>query len=159
MHLFLPAAIGDQIIAHAIQSLPAEAVGLLAGKQCCVEMAAPLRNIAKQRAFFADPYQQFQAERAIQSRRLDVLAIYHSHPDGCACLSELDMAMATRWNCVQVVISLQTNVKTVQLCAQSVDGTSLTQVELICPDGHFDPQIYTLRTDFAACDKHWAVPL
>jgi [CysO sulfur-carrier protein]-S-L-cysteine hydrolase len=159
MRLLLPASVGDQIIVHAIHSLPAESVGLLAGKQCRVEMALPLRNIAPQGSFLADPYDQFLAERDIQSRGLDVLAIYHSHPDGCACLSELDLAMATHWNCVQVVIALRTKVKTVQLRAHRLDGTSLTEVELTCPDGQFNPQTFALATEPVDCEKHRAVPL
>jgi proteasome lid subunit RPN8/RPN11 len=146
MPLFLPSAVGDLIIDHAISSLPAEAVGLLAGKHDHVEMAMPLRNIARHRAFLANPYDQFQAERAIQSKGLELLAIYHSHPDGCACLSDLDVATARHWSCVHLVISLQTKPRSIHLRGYRLAGASPTEVELYCPEG----QLHTSRLGWAA---------
>jgi len=151
MPLFLPAAVGDLIIDHAISSLPAEAVGLLAGRHNHVEKALPLRNIAGHQAFLADPYDQFQAERAIQSQGLEMLAIYHSHPDGCACLSDLDIAMARHWSCVHLVIALQTKPKTIHLRGYRLAGASPTAVELYCPEGQFNAPMFGWVADPEGC--------
>lgn len=150
MALYIPAAIGYQMVEHAVRSFPAEAVGFLAGTKSTVEKALPLPNLAPQGAFLADPYEQYLAERSMQSDAVDVLAIYHSHPDGCTCLSDLDAQLAARWSCVHVVISLQASTKTVQVRGHQLIGSRLSEVELICPDGQFVLHGWGWRMDRAA---------
>jgi proteasome lid subunit RPN8/RPN11 len=108
--LVLPSRIHQELAAHAVRALPAEAVGLLAGKAGRVELALPLSNIAPIGAFFADPFNQYRAEREIKSRELQVLGIYHSHPGGCACLSQRDLQFGREWACTQLVLSIDPEV-------------------------------------------------
>jgi proteasome lid subunit RPN8/RPN11 len=105
-HLLLPAKLGQQIIAHAIQALPQEAVGFVAGRGSRAETLIPLPNIAGYRAFLAEPYSQFQAEREIKRSGLEIVGIYHSHPDGCGCASPADELFGQAWDCVHLIVSL-----------------------------------------------------
>jgi len=86
--------------------MPAEAVGFLAGRANRIELAVPLSNIAPLGTFFAHPLSQYQAERDIKSRGLQVLGIYHSHPGGCACLSKQDVELGKVWACAHLVLSI-----------------------------------------------------
>jgi proteasome lid subunit RPN8/RPN11 len=70
------------MVDHAVRAFPAEAVGFLAGTKSSVEKALPLGNLAPQGAFLVHPYEQYFDERSMQSGAVEVLTIYHSHPDG-----------------------------------------------------------------------------
>jgi proteasome lid subunit RPN8/RPN11 len=94
------------MLAHAGRVFPEECVGFLAGIGITVSLVIPLPNSAGQKSFFVEPYDQYLAEKRIEENRLELIAIYHSHPQGCACLSETDLHFAKRWDCFQVVIAL-----------------------------------------------------
>ena len=134
MPLFLPTAVRQSIIEDAIRTLPAEAVGLVGGKQNHAQVALPLRNLAGERAFLADPYDQFRAERALQSQGLDLLAIYHSHPEGCACLSDVDLALANDWSCIQIVVAIESRTSAARLRGYRIVGAVPSEIPLICSD-------------------------
>jgi [CysO sulfur-carrier protein]-S-L-cysteine hydrolase len=102
----IPEIILNQVLTHVRASLPFEAVGLLAGDvHGNVKLALHLKNLGGKQAFLADPYSQFQAERRLQNDGLQLIAIYHSHPEGCAHLSDLDIHYAKQWDCFQLVVA------------------------------------------------------
>lgn len=83
------------IIEHSASHAPLEACGLLAGKKDRVEKVLFVRNQAQSPArFVMDPYEQLQAFDWIESNRLDLLAIFHSHPAGPETVSPTDIAEA-----------------------------------------------------------------
>lgn len=139
MQLILPAKVRDQIVEHAFQSLPSEAVGLLGGRQSNVHMSLALKNVAREGMFLADAYDQFRAEKAIGSKGMEILAIYHSHPDGCVRLSDLDIAFAKHWKCTHIVISLDTQMRRARLRGYSVFDQLPTEVPLLSIDGKSSP--------------------
>jgi proteasome lid subunit RPN8/RPN11 len=96
----------SQMLEHAGRAFPDECVGFLAGIGGKVSLVIPLPNSAGKKSFFVEPYEQYLAEKRIKENQVDLLAIYHSHPHGCACLSETDLHFARRWNCLQVVIAI-----------------------------------------------------
>lgn len=104
--LSIAAAVQQEIFAEAIRAFPNEAVGFVAGKGVRADRLFPLRNIAAGRAFLADPLSQFRAEREIERRGLKIVAIYHSHPDGCSCASPADLLFASAWDCVHLIVAL-----------------------------------------------------
>jgi proteasome lid subunit RPN8/RPN11 len=109
--LTMSAEIGKQILLHARDALPREAVGLLGGSaDGQAILVLPLPNVAGgQREFLADPYVQFRALQRLRSENLQLLAIYHSHPDGGTGPSEDDLVHARRWSCVQMIVALSTS--------------------------------------------------
>lgn len=103
--LILPVALRAQVLEHALREAPREAVGLLGGIGGTASVALPLRNRAPGlHEFFADPYEQFQAERGLAGEGLEVVAIYHSHPDGGPRPSQADLAFAQVWPCFQLIV-------------------------------------------------------
>jgi len=154
MPLILPAVLGFQLIEHIVRELPNEAVGLLAGSHHTVQRVSPLRNVAATGSFFADPYDQFLVQRAIRDARLELLAIYHSHPDGCTCLSDLDKAFATPWPCAQLIVALDTKGKTARLLAHRFVSKSLQPVDVLCPEGELHACGFACSLNPAPCDQH-----
>jgi proteasome lid subunit RPN8/RPN11 len=109
--LILSGHLLEQILSHARESQPKEAVGLLGGcPDGRVTLALPLRNIAvENKRFVADPFEQFSALSRLKSEDLHLLAIYHSHPHGGVDPSEEDLEHAKRWlSCAHLIIAFGT---------------------------------------------------
>lgn len=100
------------MLAHCRREMPREAVGLLSGRGQVAERADELPNIAPpphdRRAFLADPYRQFLAERRIAAAGMHPIAVYHSHPEGSAVLSLEDVTALDLRSRMQVVVALST---------------------------------------------------
>jgi proteasome lid subunit RPN8/RPN11 len=107
--LSFTAELYEQLVWHARSAYPREAVGLLGGSVTgWVSVVLPLANIAAgNRAFIADPFEQFCALHRLQAENLELLGIYHSHPDGGVDPSADDFYYASRWSCPQVIIALR----------------------------------------------------
>jgi proteasome lid subunit RPN8/RPN11 len=110
LRLIMPNELRRQILSHARRSRPREAVGVLGGTpEGLVKRAIPLPNIARcDKQFIADPFAQFCALRSLQSEHLEVLAIYHSHPNGGVEPSHEDLEYARHWSCAHLIIALGT---------------------------------------------------
>jgi proteasome lid subunit RPN8/RPN11 len=128
----LTSAVQRAIVHHARAVLPAEAVGLLGGPAShYATLSIPLPNCAGTNAFFADPLSQFSAERRLTQLRLQLVAIYHSHPGGGTQLSTLDLTFARRRTCFQIVIALQRhNSPTEKIQAYRVVDNTVAAVEV-----------------------------
>jgi proteasome lid subunit RPN8/RPN11 len=80
---------------HVDRQAPLEACGLLAGKNDRVEKVIMIRNQAQSPVrFVMDPYEQLKAFDWIESKELDLLGIFHSHPTGPETASATDIAEA-----------------------------------------------------------------
>jgi len=83
----------DQITAHASACLPEEACGLIGGTADRAVIALPITNeLHSPVRFRMDPLEQLQAFLRFESEGLDLLAIYHSHPNGPPHPSPTDIA-------------------------------------------------------------------
>ena len=83
--LEIPESILNDMIEHARSDLPNECCGLLAGSMRegvgLVSRRFPIRNDeASPREYLSNPKDMFAAFRAMKEDRLELLAIYHSHP-------------------------------------------------------------------------------
>lgn len=73
----------DRMRDHVDQCRPEEACGLLAGKDDEVRHVLPISNQDRSSSRFRmDPVEQLRAFNWIESVRLELLGIYHSHPAG-----------------------------------------------------------------------------
>ena len=89
--LYLPQKIVRAILEHARAALPNECVGLLFGQGEKVKRRISLTNIADvSTRYFAAPTELFAALREADTRGDDLLAIYHSHPNGRQTPSKID---------------------------------------------------------------------
>ena len=77
---------------HVRRRAPLEACGLLAGRDDLVELVIGIRNAARSPVrYLMDPRQQMQALLKLEQLNLNLLGIYHSHPNGPDHLSETDV--------------------------------------------------------------------
>lgn len=95
-----------QILRHVRSELPREAVGIVGGIYDDAQEVIPLPNVAPDRAFLADPRAQFEAEQRLRELSLEIVAIYHSHPDGGTSLSDSDLSFGWSRSCHQIVVAL-----------------------------------------------------
>lgn len=103
--LFLPRAILDGMIDHVASRAPREACGLLAGKHDRVEEMIGVLNQAQSPVrFVMDPYEQLKAFERIESRGLDLIGIFHSHPSGPDTASPTDVAEAA-YEVIHVILA------------------------------------------------------
>lgn len=105
--IYLPTALVEAMIAQARAGLPEETCGLIAGRDGHGVRLHPIENSRHSSvAYEMDPLQQIKAMIAIENDGLDLLAIYHSHPDGPAQPSPTDLAQAYYPEQAQLIISL-----------------------------------------------------
>jgi proteasome lid subunit RPN8/RPN11 len=84
----------DQIHRHLEDGYPNEACGVMLGKDGVVAEVAPAGNERTDSArnrYLIDPLAYLKIERDADKRGLQVLGIYHSHPDVAARPSQFDL--------------------------------------------------------------------
>ena len=104
MSLRIASQLVEAIRAQGRASYPQECCGLLLGRAGGgVKSAAdlrPMRNTREdspQNRYLIDHREHFEAEKEARSRGLDVIGVYHSHPDHPARPSEFDREHAFPW--------------------------------------------------------------
>ena len=103
----IPADIRDQMVEHAVASLPNEACGLLAGRNGRVERFYPMRNADQSRTTYRlDPKDQFQVFSEIEDKGWELAGIFHSHTNTEAYPSETDRQQAFYPDAHYVLLSL-----------------------------------------------------
>lgn len=105
--LKIPQRIHDDMITHAIQGLPQEVCGILAGWDGTVKALYRVANTdASSTHFSMDLNEQFAVIKDLRTRGLKMLAVYHSHPKAPAKPSEEDIRLARTPDVSYVIISL-----------------------------------------------------
>lgn len=105
--LKLSADIREAIIRQAVQELPNESCGYLAGVGDEIREGIPMINVDHSPEHFSfDPAEQFQALKTARSKELSLIAVYHSHPETPARLSEEDIRLANDPRIVYIIVSL-----------------------------------------------------
>lgn len=105
--IFIPPGVLADIVSHADEQAPIEACGLLVGAGVGVTRSYRLTNVdASAEHFSLDPKEQFAVIKDIRPRGWDVLAVYHSHPETPARMSQEDLRLALAPGMRYVIISL-----------------------------------------------------
>jgi proteasome lid subunit RPN8/RPN11 len=132
--LHLSRTLRAEIEHSARRRYPAEACGLLLGRQegalVEVELLHPTRNLNTARPndrYDLDPADQLAAEEAARARGLDVVGVWHSHPDHPARPSETDRAQAWE-NWSYVIVSIAAGVAHDLRSWRFVDGRFLEEM-------------------------------
>ncbi len=108
MKLKIPDNIFEQILQQAKAEAPIEACGILAGRDGQVERLYKMANVDQSSDhFMMAPEEQFKVVKDIRSAGLEMLAIYHSHPETPARPSEEDIRLALTPDVVYIIVSLQ----------------------------------------------------
>lgn len=97
----------DEMIAHCKEAYPLEACGILAGKNREVQRIYKMTNIERSTvSYFMESREQFRVMKEIRDSVLEMLAIYHSHPNSDAYPSPKDISLAFYEDSLYVIISL-----------------------------------------------------
>jgi proteasome lid subunit RPN8/RPN11 len=103
----IPAAVRDEIIAHARDGLPNEACGILAGRDGRVERFFPAESDEPSPYYYRiEARDQIRIMNAIDDAGLDLVGIYHSHTSSPAYPSRTDAEQAFWPDAVYVIVSL-----------------------------------------------------
>lgn len=105
------AAVLQSLIDHARRNPRVECCGFLAGREGLITRAYPAENIAANPAtsYEVATKQIVQVIREIRAASLDMLGIYHSHPNGRGQPSETDIATVGYPEVAYFIISLAAN--------------------------------------------------
>jgi proteasome lid subunit RPN8/RPN11 len=99
----IPSTLVRKIEAHAQEAFPEEGCGFLigfSGKPRRVLEMRRARNIAsedRRRRYRVDPLELLHADDDARKQGLDLIGIYHSHPNHPAVPSEFDRSHAASW--------------------------------------------------------------
>jgi proteasome lid subunit RPN8/RPN11 len=108
LKLKIPRDIFARMVEQARVEAPIEACGILAGSSGKVEKLYMMTNVDRSSDhFMMAPEEQFAVVKNIRSMSLEMLAIYHSHPETPARLSEEDIRLALTPDVIYVIVSLQ----------------------------------------------------
>lgn len=102
--------VANQMLGHAQTNPESEICGLVGGTPGHASHAYPIANIAKSPAFRfqLDPKSQIDALRHMREQGEELVAIYHSHPQGPASPSAVDLREASYPDAVYLIVSLDT---------------------------------------------------
>jgi proteasome lid subunit RPN8/RPN11 len=90
----------DTMVSHVESTFPKEGCGLMIGSDGLVEQAVPLPNAysGPQEDFFViDPKDLHRVDSESREKGLDVLGVFHSHPDCDAYFSKRDLEHSCPW--------------------------------------------------------------
>ena len=108
LKLKIPGNIFEQMLQQAKAQAPIEACGTLAGKDGTVKKFYEMTNADQSRDhFMMAPQEQFKVVKDIRSAGLEMLAIYHSHPESPARPSAEDIRLALTPDVIYVIVSLR----------------------------------------------------
>lgn len=129
--LRIPAAIVDEMVAHAKEGFPLEVCGILGGVDDVVSVRHRMTNTdASNEHFSMEPREQFAVVKALRADGLSMLAIYHSHPETPARPSDEDIRLALTPGIAHVIVSLADTERPVVRVFRIEDGIA-TPVEMI----------------------------
>jgi proteasome lid subunit RPN8/RPN11 len=108
LKLDIPKNIYGKMLQQAKAKAPIEACGILAGKSRKVEKFYPMTNTENSsNHFMMEPKEQFAVIKDIRAAGLEMLSIYHSHPESPARPSAEDIKLALTPNVIYTIVSLQ----------------------------------------------------
>ena len=104
----LPADMRAAIVDHAMRDAPRECCGIIAGRDGAPIRLYETRNVAAgNRLYEIDPAQLIDLEfRELPAQGLELVAIYHSHPESPAYPSATDVELAFWPDAVFLICSL-----------------------------------------------------
>lgn len=107
LKLEIPNRIFEDMLEQARAEAPIECCGILAGRDGRAEKLYKMSNAEHRRdRYMMAPEQQFAAVKDMRAGDLDMLAVYHSHPETPARPSAEDIRLALTPNVVYVILSL-----------------------------------------------------
>ena len=117
--LEIPRDLHDAMVAHCLGESPMECCGILAGVAPRVSLFLPLQNVAdvqtRSTRYYADPRDLIAVEKTLRELKLNILAIYHSHPRWEAVPSRTDLEQNYYGPVPRIIVSLLGEVPVVRI--------------------------------------------
>jgi proteasome lid subunit RPN8/RPN11 len=128
----IPKPIYERIVEHARQEQPLECCGILGGKGHTVEKAFELQNAEKSPIRYAmSPQEQIRVFEEMEKGAMEMVAIYHSHPQTIPFPSETDVKLAFYPDVATVIISLKEEKPVVKAFRIGKEAIYLEEIEVI----------------------------
>jgi len=90
--LIIPMDVSKKVLEYVIGKIPEESCGLLAGVDKKVTIELPITNqLHSPTKYFMEPMELYKALVKIETLKLELLGIFHSHPKGPSRPSETDI--------------------------------------------------------------------
>jgi proteasome lid subunit RPN8/RPN11 len=154
MHVELDDSAQAAFRRHALACLPNEACGLLARTRHreAVQLTgfAPIPNsAAAPDRFTMDPLAVLRVATQWRAEGLELGAVFHSHPDGAATPSRVDVTAAALWpDLVQLILHVDSESHRTGACtAWRFEATGLTRIPWLTPATGSPPPKGSPRAD------------
>ena len=126
----LPPAVRRAIVEHARQDAPSECCGFLIGRGNRIMFSLPTRNADSRprTGFQIDPAEHVAIRRTLRAMvpHLEIIGVYHSHPDGPAVPSPRDIAESNYPDWLFVIIGARaTSVRAYRIARHGVTPVAL----------------------------------
>ncbi len=123
------------MLAHCRYVYPFEACGILAGHDDVVSVVYKMNNIEQSSvSYVMDSMEQFHVMKKIRNEGMQMIAIYHSHPQSPAYPSSEDIRLAFYDEVAYVIVSLidydNPDIRTFRICDGAVSELTMSM------DGH-----------------------
>jgi proteasome lid subunit RPN8/RPN11 len=107
VNITLAPGILEDVIEHAKKSYPSEGCGLLVGRQTA-DRFIPMTNVASsiEKQYEIDPAELIHTLRQLRDSGEQLIAVYHSHPQGPAEPSQTDIDRAYYPEAAHLIVSL-----------------------------------------------------
>jgi proteasome lid subunit RPN8/RPN11 len=125
----------ETIIEYARHDYPYETCGMIGGRDHTARIVAPLPNSSPTPRVHYEIERQAMVDSVMRFHKLglEVVAIYHSHPDAPAVPSALDIAQAAWPDAVYLIVGLQ-DPEQPDVCAWLIRNGDVQPVELEITD-------------------------
>ncbi len=128
----VPESIVYAIYEQAIAEAPLEACGYLAGNDGVVTRCYPMANADQSETHFSfDPQEQFRVFKKARAKGLELIAVYHSHPETPARPSAEDIRLAYDPAIYYVIASLADGQKIIK-SFKIIEGKVIAEPLEIC---------------------------
>jgi len=125
MSLLLASNVLEEVAGHARRSLPLECCGLIVGSNRVGHRSIPMTNtLASSVAYDMAPAELISVLRSLRESGQEMVAIYHSHPQGPAEPSARDIERAYYPEAAHLIVSFAGG-KPVTRAFRIVDGQAL----------------------------------
>jgi proteasome lid subunit RPN8/RPN11 len=105
--VYIPRALIDEMVQHALAGRPNEACGMVAGVGNRATKVYPAANAeASPVRYLMEPRDQLRIMRDMEDRGWDLLGIFHSHTASPAYPSQTDVSLAYYPEALYIIVSL-----------------------------------------------------
>ena len=132
LKLIIPKQIKKAMIDHAKEAIPIESCGYLAGKDNIISKFYPMTNVDQSNEHFSfDPKEQFHVVKDARHQGLELLSVYHSHPETSARLSAEDIRLFNDPNPVYLIVSLKNDVSSLNAFKVNKPSENIVEIKKV----------------------------